>query len=861
MNTTRLGALGFLPVLLTQPHVAGAAWAPYTLTDSWHIRQVDPVAALDRDMLDEAGRPTGTDWLPVSDMPSMVHDVLVEHGVIETPWLPGRAEACKWVAEKDWIYATRFTAEQPGGDAWLRFKGLDTIADVYLNGEQIASHANMYVPLRVNVTDLLLSENTLVLHFHSVFETVDGKKKPIRRLPGPPARRVARPGNNYNDYLGPEPHFSRVGVFDEVVLEFTGGCEMTEVVAGTSLNASLEDGVVEVDVVGVSRVAEAALDVRVLHPEGEVAGAWSGPLTVREGRFEEHVRIPVDEPRLWWPRGYGDQPLYRAEVTLRVEGRPHQIIRRTLGFRRITMPKRLHFEVNGVPVMLRGGCWVTPRWDTAVWDPERVEQLLRMAAHAHFNAFRVWGVVESPRDDFYERADRDGYLIWQDFTNLPLGSGDGSRRESVAEAEMLLKRLKHHPSILCWCGGNEAAMWHDQEFNAQLEDRGPWPGRVAASDVEQRCQQLDPERYYQPSSPYFGQDPNDPREGNTHGYTSMWFVPGYDYLNFASEDTRIGPPPLHSLHRFMAPEDIWPAAYSPVYAAGSRYPFPEVWLDYTTSSSWKKTGPVEQFYDPVDAESLVYRLAMAPARYYQETIERQRRGRPATSASHERRCGGYIVWKYNDSWPQVYSGKVDYFLEPTITYYALRRAFAPVMLSFDVGAHIYLWVVNDSREEVEGTVRVRLLHLDRNEVRREVSQAVTVPPGQSQVALRLDEAGIGSFRLEHVLGAELVDARGAVLSTSTTLCDIERRIQFPEARLKVDVHDGTLEISSDQFARAVHLTGDADGDAFGWSFEDNYFDLMPGETKRVQVLGRHSAGRITARPYYSPVATAVDWKR
>jgi hypothetical protein len=100
-----------------------------------------------------------------------------------------------------------------------------------------------------------------------------------------------------------------------------------------------------------------------------------------------------------------------------------------------------------------------------------------------------------------------------------------------------------------------------------------------------------------------------------------------DYLNFASEDTRIAAPVLHSLKRFMAPEDLWPEGYSTLYLHGNKHPYPKTWLRYTTGESWKKTGPVEQFYDAADAASLVYRLGMAEALYYQDTVERQRRGR------------------------------------------------------------------------------------------------------------------------------------------------------------------------------------------------------------------------------------------
>ncbi|MCX6616037.1 MAG: hypothetical protein NTZ98_08060, partial [Acidobacteria bacterium] len=249
------------------------------------------------------------------------------------------------------------------------------------------------------------------------------------------------------------------------------------------------------------------------------------------------------------------------------------------------------------------------------------------------------------------------------------------------------------------------------------------------------------------------------------------------------------------------------------------------------------------------------------ALYYQDTVERQRRGRPATDPSGPSRSGGYIVWKFNDSWPQIYSAKVDYFLEPYHAYYALRRAYAPVMLSFDIGTYIYLWAVNDSRETVSGTVRIQLFHLDRNTISKEIVREVKVSPGKSAVVVRLDEAGIGAFRREHILFATLADANGRVIARANALTDIERRVAFPAAKLSVQVKDGALSISADKFARTVTLDGDANGDPSGWFFEDNYFDLMPGEVKTVRILGKHSQGRITVKPWYSSHAVAVTWQR
>ena len=384
---------------------------------------------------------------------------------------------------------------------------------------------------------------------------------------------------------------------------------------------------------------------------------------------------------------------------------------------------------------------------------------------------------------------------------------------------------------------------------------------VAANAVGKICKELDPERHFIPSAPYGGINANDPREGTTNGYTNMWYVPGYDYLNFASEDTRISCPTLRSMKKFMLAEEIFPEGYSTLSLHGNKYPYPATWLPYTASESWKKTGPVEEFYDATDAASLVNRIGMAEGVYYRDVVERQRRGRPATEEGERRCCGGYLVWKFNESWPEIYSAKVDYFLEPYHVYYTLRAAYAPVLLSFDIGTYIYLWAINDSVNPISGTIKIQLYHLELCEFRKEIVREVNILPGKSQVVVRLDQANIRAFRKEHILFAELKDSNGNSIARTNALADIERRCIFPDAKLNVIAENNALIITTDKFARNINLEGNADGDQFGWFFEDNYFDLLPGEKKVVRVLGKHSKGIITAKPWYSPHTTIINWQK
>jgi hypothetical protein len=820
------------------------------ITDGWKIRSFPHDKQFEADDLPDVTVAVEKDgWLPVPWMPAMVHEILLHHKKIENPVQPYGMEKCYWVSETDWLYGVTFKANKSKGERRLIFEGLKGPVTVYLNKEKIASHKDMSIPLVVDVTKNILDENSLLLRFDKASpDRISGVVDPSKRKPG-------------GSYLGPNPALNSAGIFDQVILEETDGNLMSEIVAGFSLDPTLTKGTITLDVSGRSLLKKLKVKVNLYGPDSKLTAESTASLSVTDGQFSGQLVLNVIDPALWWPRGYGDQHLYKAEIVLLTNGKPHQKEFRTIGFRRITSPELLHFVVNDVPVMLLGGDWVTPNLLSDVWDQNRIETLLTLAENANFNAFRIWASVQSPNRRFYEMADERGFLLWHDFPQLPLGPEQKNIDASVEKATRLLKKVRHHPSILSWCGGNEAAMWAHEDYNTDFKDHGPWQGLAAAEAVGAVCKKLDPDRHYQPSSPYFGMNPNDPRAGNTHGYTNMWFVPGYDFLNFASEDTRIAAPTLKSLKRFMKPEEIFPEGYTTLALHGNKLPFPKSWLPYTTSESWKKTGPVEQFYDATDAASLINRIGMAEGIYYQDTIERQRRGRPAAEKSDRRCCGGYIVWKYNDSWPEIYSAKVDYFLEPYHAYYFLKRAYAPVILSFDMDIFLYLWAVNDTTRTVSGTVKIQLYHLELCEFRKEIVREVTIPPGKSMVVVQLDKAGIRAFRKENILFATLTDKDNQVIARANAQTDIERRLTYPEAKITMKVVDNALLISTDKFAKNINLEGDANGDPFGWFFEDNYFDLLPGEVRTIRILGKQTAGKIIAKAWYSPHITTVEWQK
>ena len=237
-------------------------------------------------------------------------------------------------------------------------------------------------------------------------------------------------------------------------------------------------------------------------------------------------------------------------------------------------------------------------------------------------------------------------------------------------------------------------------------------------------------------------------------------------------------------------------------------------------------------------------------------ISRCRHGNPAWKSWEERACNGFMSWKFNDPWPQFYCASVDYYGECALTYYWIKRAFSPVLVDFEVGDHIYLWGANDTPEDSAGFLEVKVYDLKNAVVKQEFSIPAAIPAGESRILTTLDR--LGSIRWDSVLYACYKDKDGEVISSATGYVTKENMLPFPKAELSLSYSSGCLTITTDQFARCVELSGGEDGEEFGWYFEDNYFDLMPFETKRIMVYGKNSAGVISAKAHYSDKVTRIS---
>jgi hypothetical protein len=314
----------------------------------------------------------------------------------------------------------------------------------------------------------------------------------------------------------------------------------------------------------------------------------------------------------------------------------------------------------------------------------------------------------------------------------------------------------------------------------------------------------------------------------------------------------------------MTAEDLWPTNYDGLQHKNDEQLWPETWNKYNASQGYWKVGKIESYYDADDLDSMLYRIGWAHGDYLRRGLERYRRGIPQKDGTGKRVTKGHIVWKFNNSCNHIFFGLIDYFLEPYIAYYSMKRAYAPVLLSFDVANFINLWMVNDTQNTLEGKVFISLFNPKENRVIKNFDVPFKVESDESKWICDCNQ--FGQFRSNNILYAYAVTNDGKRIAESFDYVDLERHIRFPaDGKIIASIEGDELLLESTHYERSVEILGKSDGDTddakFGWLFEDNYFDLIPGLKKRVKIESKHQKGIINIKGYYSDNATEVTYEK
>ena len=792
-------------------------------------------------------------WLDIP-VPGDVHRALIAAGRIDDPFYDRNEVKCAWVEEKEWWYRLSFDGPpdpvEPGERLRLVFHGLDTFATVWLNGEELGEHANMFREAAFDVTDRLKSgePNTLALCFHRPLErAVKGPSEQWGRNPERVGMRKAQFGYGWD--WG--PRLPTVGIWRPVELRRERRAALRGVHFYTlEIGSDSEPALVAVKVEADSFAAKNSLSARVrLVPPGE-GDLIEHTVSLREDRSEGTGYLKIERPQLWWTHDLGEPTLYELQVALldgeeEVDSRAKSVGIRTLGLDQSPDPAEpgtrfFRFVLNGIPIFARGADWIPADSFVGAIPEERYERLLASAKEANMNMLRVWGGGIYEHDAFYDLCDRLGILVWQDFmfacATYP-EEPPAFVAEIEAEARYQVLRLRSHPCLALWCGNNENQWIHDRMHPDKLDNRVP--GALYYDEVlPQAVDDLDGQTAYWPGSPYGGSDHNDRRQGNVHN----WEVWHGNFPRRFGEDARSDPSPenvsylryAEDMGRFISEFGMHA---SPVMETLRRsIPRDQLYHHSPSMDHHNKDEPKNKGDNlmltvtglPNDLDEFVDYSMITQAEGLKFAIEHFRRRKP--------HCSGTLFWQLNDCWPAFSWSVLDYYGFGKAGYYYARRAYSPILASFKYlsdGA-TELWITNDTLARITDIITVRLGTFAGEKVWEESSQ-IEVGPNESLPVRSWTDAELvgGGDSYLWVLSSKNFFPPNRQFFTA--IKDLRRKPVSLEAEA---VPDGDRRLSvrlrAGEYAYFVYLTV-PDETA---RYTDNYFDMEPSTERTVIVESR-----------------------
>ncbi len=817
------------------------------------------------------------DWLEAT-VPGTVYGDLLQNGKMEDPYYGDREQDALKLMDRDYEYRCEFETPQWASqcdDVLLHFEGLDTLAEVRLNGQKLGDADNQHRTWEFEVGKLLSPKgNRLTILLGSPVFYIHEKRRIYDTKGSEDCMEGFMHLRKAHYMFGWDwgAHLPDAGIFRPVKLlgiqkarldsvrihqEHSDGrvkITMTPEVLPAGMVTSAGHGAMlrqGRDLPGYeNKGADYTFRYEILDPQGQkVVGC--------EEEGDASVTLVISKPQLWWPNGLGEQPLYRVKVSMleKTGSEPGKdpavldIWERRIGLRSLTVLRRkdqwgesFAQEVNGRPFFAMGADYIPEDHILARCSAERSRRLLEDCRLANFNSIRVWGGGLYPDDDFYDLCDELGLVVWQDcmFACAMYVLTEEFEKNIRAEVADNVRRLRHHASLGIWSGNNEME---------QFTKSGTWVSNpTEVKDYLMMYERVipeviranDPDTFYWPSSPSSGgsfDDPSSPDRGDVH-YWDVWHgnKPFQDYRNYhfryVSEFGFQSFPSVQTLRTAMAEEDLNPFSY--VMEKHQR--------NGTANGKIMTYLGLTHRY-PLNFETFVYASQLLQAEAIRYGVEHFRRNR------NDLRCMGAVYWQLNDCWPVISWASIDYCGRWKALHYAMKRAFAPVMVSCEengmtcgitninaedptVHPSFRLCVNNETLQERKVRLSWDICSADGLVIDGE-REVLTLPPMTAVWTEKMDLPVIDIFG--DYLSYSITDVPETdpdrCISEGTAIFVYPKYFHFRDPKLKVEVQGDEILVSAQAYDKSVYLSNENDD----LVLEDNYFDMNPG-TRRVKIL-------------------------
>ena len=757
-----------------------------------------------------------------SQVPGGVLATLLENQVIPDPFDGQNETIALEKLREDYAFERTFdvdesTLKQPQAD--LVFEGIDTLASIFLNGHLLAKTDNMHRTWRFPVKQLLhTGQNTLHVSFSSPVIAAE------KAAADNPDIHYVNTGGTKGSSLIRKAHYMYgwdwgpqlpdMGLWRSVRLE-----SYTYRLENVRFEQRHEEGRVWVTAHVETKAPKTVF--RLYAPDGTLCAQTQGT---------EELQLCVDNPKLWWPNGLGEHPLYRAQILLFDGETLQDEASYRLGLRTMTVSiepdefgESFALCCNGVPFFAMGADYIPEDNLLSRVTPEATRRLLTDCVRANFNCLRVWGGGVYPDDSFFDICDELGLVIWQDlmFACNVYKMSEAFEENIEQEARDNLRRIRHHASLGLVCANNEMEIawveWdrvagcHSQELKAHYLHQFEFV-------LKRICLKETPDVFFWPSSPSSGgcfDDPGDMNRGDVHDW-SIWHG-GEPFENYAERYPRFCSefgfesfPAMETIKTFIHKEaDMNP--FSPVMEAHQKCLSGNGRMLFYLS---------QQLRYPFDMEQLVLDTQYIQAEAMRTGVEHWRRNRG--------RCMGAIYWQLNDCWPVASWASIDSLNRWKALHYAARRFFAPILISVRRKDHHCQFVISsESREAFSGTLVWKLRNA-RGAVLEEGSMPANCSPLTAKTLLERTFDGPSNDR---VLQFYLCDEKGERVSEGIELFDAPKRLLLTKPNLSCELtkadENTCITIHTDTLALGVSVSG-AD-----CTFSDNWFPVYPDEPRCI----------------------------
>ncbi len=789
------------------------------------------------------------EWMP-ANVPGCVHTDLLSNKKIEDPYFRANEESQQWIGQKDWEYSTSFDVEKPmlaNRTISLVFEGLDTYADVYLNGEPLLSADNMHRTWRINCTGKLKEkDNHLLVYFHSVF------KKAMPLITTAPFPLFQFPNNDQADtmvsmyvrkagyHFGWDwgPRLVTAGIWKQVSLEAFDISKIEGVQITTkslAKNLAAMTGMIEVKSL---QNTDGVISIKM-----EDQTIVNKKVALKAGLNKINVEFEVKNPKLWWSNGLGKANLYSFAIQLSHDEQIADTYLVTTGIRTIKVVtekdqfgKSLYVVLNGRPVFMKGANYIPSDNFTNRTSDKQYEFTVKSAAEANMNMLRVWGGGYFEKDIFYNLCDQYGILVWQDmlFACATYPANETYYKSVTEEIKDNLKRIRNHPGLALYNGNNEVEVayyqWgYKQKLNPenQLIQEANMK-KLFYEVIPQAIQSVDSTRYYHPTSPNTGYN-NIPLENGDVHYWSVW----HGKEPFESYNTNVGRfmseygfqsyPELETVKSFTLPEDR--ELNSKVMQSHQRCMADDL-KDKGYGNRLIKHYMQQYYKEPVGFDNYLYVSQLLQQKGMAIAIEAHRRNMP--------KCMGTLYWQINDCWPVASWSSIDYAGKWKAAHYKVRDLYKEFLISTMIEkGKLKVYIVSDKTIPANVKLKITITALSGKQLFSKVIRT-TIDPNASKVYFEIDSSLLlkGLNKKDIFFSASIAE-NANVLATNNFYFVPEKELNLGSTNIltNIDYQAGKyiITLTSKQLAKDVYVSIPG---VTGF-LSNNYFDLLPGVTSTI----------------------------